>query len=110
MLLARIVSYKTVQSFQGALQQFLCSQAVLEVPNWQGLLSPRWPIQQHPLRAIGYYIDNDRRAPLRPVGALPKPHSLACVPVFRCVLCSSVMNRMLRFIITWSGNVIIDIV
>ena len=82
MLPARVINCKSVRSFQGALQQLLCSQAVLEMPNWQELLSPRWPIQQHPFRSIGYCIDNDRRAPLRPAGALPKPHRLACVLYF----------------------------
>ena len=47
-LSARIFSCKNVRSLQSALQQLLFSQAVLKVPNWQKLLSPRWPIQQHP--------------------------------------------------------------
>ena len=52
LLPAQIVACKTVKGFQGALQQLLCSHAVLERPNWQDLLSQRWPIQQHPLRVV----------------------------------------------------------
>ena len=49
LLPSRIVRLQNVRAFQGALQQLLIEQAVADRPHWQALLSPRWPVQQHPL-------------------------------------------------------------
>ena len=49
LLPSRIVLLQKVRAFQGALQQLLIEQAVADRPHWQELLSPRWPVQQHPL-------------------------------------------------------------
>ena len=49
MLPAHVVKCKSVRSFQGALQELLCEQAVAGRPEWQYLFSPRWAIQSHPL-------------------------------------------------------------